>query len=308
MSNIEYFGHLGKVEQPDKFFQEQNYIVCRGITDLSKIDELVDLYDREIIPSSQKYLRQSTEWEYHYKTKAGGIANCFLNPHSYTKGVNGDFADKILQVLSAKEIQTSLAEISNKPPKFRLFQTMFFDHSTTPAHQDWIYLDSRPNGNLIAAWVALEDIYEEGIRFFVYPHTQEFMPQAKYKKIAIDRADDIFTEFYQEINELLESGKYEMYAPPLKKGDIFFWGSRIVHGSTPGINPDLRRKSLAAHFVPKGFRFGNLERNFRISLKKKYGLHYSVNRLDRLFEENNGLAKPNFVYQFLKKTLKSLGK
>jgi hypothetical protein len=110
------------------------------------------------------------------------------------------------------------------------------------------------------------------------------------------------------MNEFLESGKYEMYAPALKKGDIFFWGSRIVHGSTPGINPNLRRKSLAAHFVPKGFRFGNLERDFRISLRKKYGLHYSWHRLDRLFDEKNGLAKPNVVYQFLKKTLKSLVK
>ena len=285
--SIEYFGHLGKIENPFKFFEQNNYLICRGATNLEKIDELVDVYEKSIVPSPYKYLRQSTEWEHNRKTEAGGIANCFLNPHSYIKGINGKFADLILQVLSAQEIQQSLAQISEWSPNFRLFQTMFFDHSTTPAHQDWIYLDSRPNGHLIAAWVALEDIYEEGIRFFVYPHTHEFMPQAKYQKMAIERADDIYTEFYREMNEFLELGDFQMYAPPLQKGDIFFWGSRIVHGSTPGTNPNLRRKSLAAHFVPEGLRFGNLEKDFHISFQKKYNLKYSKNPLDQLFTEHN---------------------
>ena len=45
---------------------------------------------------------------------------------------------------------------------FSLMQGMLFDLITaTPAHQDWYYLDSVPSGNLIAAWIALEDGRED---------------------------------------------------------------------------------------------------------------------------------------------------
>ncbi|MDJ0530966.1 MAG: phytanoyl-CoA dioxygenase family protein [Xenococcaceae cyanobacterium MO_207.B15] len=328
MNKIEYFGHLGAIEDTFKFFQEHNYLICRGATNLKEIDDLVNFYDESIIHSSKKYLRQSTLWEVHQKTPVGGMINGFLNPHCYEKGINGQFADKILRVLSSNNIQECLAEMSRKPPNFKLFQTMFFDHNTTRPHQDWIFLDSRPNGHLIAAWIALQDIYPEGIRFYVYPGTHEFVPQAKYNKMHLEQPHDTVVNFLMEIDELLESGKFEMYAPRLQKGDIFFWGSRIVHGSTPGINPDLRRRSIAAHFVPDGFLFGNLEQDFQIFFKEKYGLNYSENKLDELFEEFNNLVeqnefpsspikqkdfaktsvKQNFIYQFFKKTLGSLRK
>lgn len=123
--------------------------------------------------------------------------------------------------------------------------------------------------------MALEDIYQEGIRFYVYPGTHNFIPQAKYNEGDSKRNQSIHQDFLKEINTILESKNFEMYAPPLKKGDIFFWGSRIIHGSIDGTNPNLRRRSIAAHFVPDGFRFGNLEKDFHPSFKQKYGLTYA---------------------------------
>ncbi len=78
-----------------------------------------------------------------------------------------------------------------------------------------------------------------------------------------------------------------MYAPPLQKGDIFFWGSRIIHGSTTGTNTNLRRRSIAAHFVPDGFGIGNLEIDFKLPFKEKYGLIYVDYSLDKIFENIN---------------------
>ena len=40
MSNFKYFGHSGSIDDPFKFFQEQNYIICQGATDLDSIDDL----------------------------------------------------------------------------------------------------------------------------------------------------------------------------------------------------------------------------------------------------------------------------
>ena len=286
---IEYFGHLGIIKDPLNFFQEHDYIICRGASDLDEIDNLVNFYEKFIVLSSKKYLRQSAQWESNQKASMGGIMNAFLDPHSYEKGINGQFSDHIFRILSSRSIQKSLAEISGKTPNFTLFQTMLFDYATTRPHQDWIFLDSRPNGHLIAAWVALEDIYPESIRFYVYPGTHKFYPKAKYDKMSIDEPHSIFRSFLKEIDEFLESSNSKMYAPPLQKGDIFFWGSRIIHGSTPGTNPKLRRRSLAAHFVPDGFGFGNLKDEVQLNIKNKYGLNYCQKELDKLFEDfNNG--------------------
>ncbi len=291
MSNLEYFGHLGKIKDPFEFFQEQDYIICRGATDLQQIDELVNFSEKFIVVSSHKYLRQSAQWESNQKSSAGGVINTFLDPHNYEQGINSKWSDHIFQVLSSKEIQKSLAEISGKTPDFRLFQTMFFDHTTTSPHQDWIFLDSKPNGHLIAGWVALEDIYPESIRFYVYPGTHKFYPKAKYDQMVINQPHSIHESFLKEIEEFLESTTSEMYAPPLQKGDIFFWGSRIIHGSTQGTNPQLRRRSLAAHFVPDGFGFGNLTEEVQFKLKNKYGLNYCEKELDKWFAEYNNLVE-----------------
>lgn len=305
MSKLSFFGHQGEIDDIHSFFQAENYIICRGAVDLGKIDDLVNFYNEAIVNSRRKYFRQANQWQPHDKTSANGIKNAFLNPHFFEQGDNGKFADKILSVLSAELIQESLRQISGKSVAFKLFQTMVFDHSTTRPHQDWIYLDSRPNGHLIAAWVALEDIPTDGIRFFVYPQTHHFAPKAAYKFDSATCITEVYEDFLSEIDQLLDSGQFEMYAPPLRKGDIFFWGSRIVHGSTPGTNPNLRRRSIAAHFVPDGFGFGDLQRELTVTFRQKYGLHYAYENFDQAFAKVNNPVRQSGVYQALTKSVVS---
>ncbi|CAK6688483.1 phytanoyl-CoA dioxygenase family protein [Synechococcus sp. CBW1002] len=285
MSKLKYFGHLGDdIDDPLEYFQEQNYIICRGATDLDKIDQVFSIYNDTVVDSDSNYLRQSGLWERHAKTGVGGVANCLLNCHSYEEGDNGMLSSAILSLLGSSSVQKSLSQISGKNNIFKLFQTMLFDHATTPPHQDWIYLDSRPNGHLIAAWVALEDTHLEGIRFYVYPGTHLMAPRSGY----LDRQHHaMYDGFLAEIRTYLESRDPQIYAPPLKKGDIFFWGSRIIHGSTPGPDRSLRRRSIAAHFVPDGFGFGNLREDFSLRFKERHGLVYADYALDGEFRQNN---------------------
>jgi phytanoyl-CoA hydroxylase len=287
-----YFGHKGPVTDPLSFFKEENYIICRGATDLSKVDRTYDIFNDLIVGSNDYYLRQSSNWERNTYTDAGGISNCLLQPHQFKRGRNGDFSDSILRLLSDNNIQEALEDISALGP-YSLVQTMFFDHSTTGPHQDWIYLDSRPNGKMIAAWVALEEIPEEGIRFYVYPGTHGYVPSGTYTQSG-SKWDliEYHSNFIAEIEALLQSGKYQMYAPPLKKGDIFFWSSKIIHGSTEGKVKSLRRRSIAAHFIPEGYAYGNLETDFDISYDQKYGLRYSTDPMDETFmlQNSNSVA------------------
>jgi phytanoyl-CoA hydroxylase len=288
-----FFGHRGEIIDPEQFFRDQQYIVCRGALDDQAIDGVVDLYRTHIIPSKRKYYRHSCQWERNQMTPYGGVSNTLVQPHSYERGSNGRFADRILKLLSTPAVRQALSLISGKPVDFTLYQTMFFDQSTTPPHQDWHYLDSRPNGHLIAGWMALQDILPEGIRFYVYPGTHCFIPSATYNRDSA--GPTAYNEnFVGEIRNYVASEQLEMYAPPLQKGDIFFWGSRIVHGSTPGMDPRLRRLSIAAHFVPDGFGFGNLERDFIVTYRERYGLRYAYNDMDLGFQNANPGEEADF--------------
>jgi phytanoyl-CoA hydroxylase len=291
---MRFFGHTGEITDPERFFREQEYIVCRGALNDQTISSAVDAYHTHIIPSNCKYLRQSSYWERNQITPYGGVSNGLLNPHSYERDANGRFSDRILKLLSTPAVRQTLALISGKSVDFTLYQTMLFDQSITESHQDWHYLDSRPNGHLIAGWFALEDILPEGIRFYVYPGTHHFMPRATYAHDAAD-TPALHQNFLNEMQSYLASERPEMYAPPLRKGDIFFWGSRIVHGSTPGTDPRLRRRSIAAHFVPDGFRFGNLERDIIMPYRDRYGLRYAYYDMDEQFEGQNPGRVSRFV-------------
>jgi phytanoyl-CoA hydroxylase len=286
---MRFFGHLGDIADPERFFREQEYVVCRGALDGQAIGSVLDAYHTNVMPSNRKYLRQSGRWERNQMTPYGGVGNGLLNPHGYERDSNGRFADRVLKLLSTPAVRQTLALISGKSVDFTLYQTMLFDQSITGPHQDWNFLDSRPNGHLIAGWIALEDILPEGIRFYVYPGSHHFLPRATYTQGAADLSA-LHRNFTNEIRDYLASERPEMYAPSLRKGDIFFWGSRVIHGSTPGTDPRLRRRSIAAHFVPDGFRYGNLERDINLPYRERYSLRYAYHDMDMWFEKHNTLA------------------
>ena len=288
-----YFAHSGSISDPKTFFAQENYIICRGATDSVELEQLFDFYNQHIATSPQLYLRQSKQWQKNQYSEFGGITNAFLQPHCYQQDIQGEFADKILKLTANPKIQQALNQISGIGP-YSLAQTMFFDQKTTRSHQDWIYLDSKPNGYIIAAWIALEDIPTEGIRFFVYPESQNFQPQTSYNQQGKGLAT--FDNFLREIDGVLATGQYEMYAPSIQKGDIFFWGSKIIHGSIAGIDKSLRRRSLAAHFLPDGFKFGNLVQEVEIDFAEKYNLKYrNLDYLNREFYKHNSEKKKNSV-------------
>jgi phytanoyl-CoA hydroxylase len=284
---MHFFGHLGPVFQPQAFFSRNDYIVCRGALQEHLVGEVIKIYEKTFYKSEKKFLRQSGRWETNsMHRQSHGVENCFLNPHAYQERPNSELSEAILELFSTPEIQTILKLCGDKDVSFNLYQTMLFDRSVTAPHQDWVYLDSKPGGHLIAAWIALEDIYPESIRFCVYPETQHFKPVANYSDVN-DQELGKERDFVHEIAHYLKTSSHAMYAPSLRKGDIFFWGSRLIHGSTPGSDENLRRRSIAGHFVPKGFKFGNLRNEIEMTFANKHGLNYAIYPLDEGFVENN---------------------
>lgn len=93
-------------------------------------------------------------------------------------------------------------------------QSMLFDqNAATKPHQDWWYLDSRPAGQLLAAWIALEDIDQRAGRFYLMPRTTALRP--------LD-PDPLVThsEWLLRIRRLLDDHLEQVHTPAMRRGDV----------------------------------------------------------------------------------------
>ncbi|MCW7537297.1 phytanoyl-CoA dioxygenase family protein [Aquabacterium sp. A7-Y] len=234
--------------QEAAYYNQHGYVVLPGLVSEAKIDRLMDLYRRDILPSDSKFFRQSTNaYETNRINEHGYVAQSFLDVHAYKSFP--EFREAVMEIYFAPEVLEALTRITGSA-RHNLMQSMLFDlNAATPPHQDWWYLDSVPNGHLLAAWIALEDIDERAGRFYVMPGSQT---------VNLHEAELPHSKWLERMADYVEKHRSELHAPAMKKGDVMFWNSRTVHGSLHTIDPRFSRKSLTAHYLPSEMTYGNL--------------------------------------------------
>jgi phytanoyl-CoA hydroxylase len=229
-------------------YEEQGYAVARGVIPERRLQRVLQLYRRDILPSKMRFYRQNTNhYEYNRITPHGYVAQSFLDIHAYA-GFS-EFRDAALEVFFHDNLLALISELTGAD-SHRLVQSMLFDLNTaTPPHQDWWYVDSIPNGCLVACWVALEDIHEHAGRFFV---------MAGSNRCVFHESGLSHSDWLKRVKTYVEQHPEKLRAPALEAGDVLFWNSRTIHGSLPTIDERYSRKSLTCHYVPGNMKFGNL--------------------------------------------------
>jgi len=231
---------------PKQYYDEHGYYIFRNLVPAELIDDCLEKYRQDILPSGKRFFRQSSNrWKFNRITSKGYCQQSFLDIHDYP-----EHSELNLRILCSEQVRTALQELTGAD-QHNLMQSMFFDlNAATPAHQDWYYLDSMPNGYLLAGWFALEDIHEEAGRFYVLPgsHLIDFELNED-EKIAN-------SSYVSKLKAFMADHSEDIYAPALKKGDVLFWNSRTIHGSLETVNPAYSRKSLTAHYLPSSYQFG----------------------------------------------------
>ncbi|AKG20946.1 phytanoyl-CoA dioxygenase family protein [Calothrix sp. 336/3] len=271
------------------YYDENGYAVFKGLIPHELVERLMTLYCRKILPSKYPFFRQSnSKYEVNSVNEYGYVKQSFLDIHDYTN--YPEFSAVAKEIFCSNEMQMALKQLTDLE-SFNLMQTMLFDSNTeTQPHQDWWYLDTVPNGNLVAAWIALEDIDERAGRFYVMPKTHNL-------NFHSDNPDLSHSQWLKRIKEYFDSHQENIQAPELKKGDVLFWNSRTIHGALKTTDTSFSRKSLTGHYIPSIYKFGNLfKTKDYIKYKNFNGVNYYRNQPDYNFSNHLKSNLKNWVY------------
>jgi phytanoyl-CoA hydroxylase len=231
-----------------KYYESDGYVVMPGLITTDKVESLLKAYREQIVPSKAKFFRQNTNvYETNRFTSGGHVAQSFLDIHNYKKFP--EFRKSALDIYFSNEMLQALSDLTGSSRHNLMESTLFDANTVTPAHQDWWYLDSIPNGHLLAAWIALEDIEEDAGRFYLVPQTH---------KTVLHESGMPHSVWLARMKEYVDAHADKVLVPALKKGDVVFWNSGTIHGSLPTKDLRYSRKSMIGHYMPSELTFGNL--------------------------------------------------
>jgi phytanoyl-CoA hydroxylase len=235
-----------------KYYDEQGYVVVRGLVSSAVCDQMRKVFDDEVKPFGGYIYRQASAIpERHVRTDHGYMLNSILNIHAVDPRHFSKFRRAGSDLITSAPLQRAVRTLLGEPGK--IVQSMYFEgNPSTWAHQDTYYLDSEKLGQMVGAWTALEDIAPGAGRFFIYPKSHLI-------DLALNRGDLSIASnhagYKKLIIEIIRQNGLECRAPALRKGDVLFWGSKTIHGSMQTTQPQFSRSSVTSHYIPASARF-----------------------------------------------------
>ena len=233
-------------------FREHGYVVRRSLLDAALCERAMECFTREVKPYDGHLYRQaSAEPERHRFDTGHHVLNSLLNPVSVDPRRFPRFRAVSEEVLSQGPLFEAVEELQGESTI--LVQSMYFEgNPATWPHQDCYYLDAERSGELIGAWIALEDIDARAGRFYVVPgsHRLDLGANAGNLNIA-----DNHERYKRLVASIIEKKGLERRAPALERGDVLLWSSRTIHGTLRAEDCRHARSSYTAHFLPASTRF-----------------------------------------------------
>ena len=178
--------------------------------------------------------KKSIRWENGNKIMFAIHKSAYISSIGLNKQLKG-----ILEMLLGKKIE--------------LFQSInFFTGSQQRTHSDFVHMSTFPKGNLIAVWIALEDMCEENGPLHYYPGSHK-LPCILNNDYQNDGTrfmigNKTYDKYEDEVERILKKSKLKKQKFIANKGDILIWHSNLLHGGEEVINAKLTRKSMVLHY------------------------------------------------------------
>ncbi len=207
-------------------FPEKGFIILRGFFK-DNSDEINEEVEELLSKGSVKFDKVNKIMFAIHKSKL--LLSIGQNPE----------LNKILEFLMGKDI-TLFSSIN------------FMQGSGQRAHSDEFHMTTYPHANIIAAWIALEDVDEDNGTLFYYPGSHK-LPYIMNKDFGNEGTKYLlgpkdYDAYEDKIAEVIEEQniKYETFHA--KKGDVLIWHANLLHGGLPVKKPNSTRRSMVFHY------------------------------------------------------------
>lgn len=208
-------------------WSENGYAVLEGFFDASRIDKIV-----ETVEGLKK--DPKTIWQH------GKRIMFSIHQSDFLFNVGADpMLMKILGMLMGKKVE--------------LFQSLnFFEGSQQRAHSDSIHMTTFPYGNLIATWVALEDLTEDCGPLFYYPgsHKLPYIMNGDFGNVGtkFKLGKKSYGDYEDRIEALVNEHGLQKKHFIAKKGDLLIWHANLLHGGEAIKRKGSTRNSMVFHY------------------------------------------------------------
>ena len=257
------------------YFEEHGYVILRNVIPYEICDAI-----SEALENAYRYGSKTINAQF---PDEGGVKRHIKAGESYKSARMIDTYMVLPASLSAlfnKEIEDFLTFAFEEEPL--LFQSLnFIEGSGQRLHQDTAFVVTNKPMNMIASWIALEDVQQGGgeLNFIPGSHRyDEYIFSAKYKHFSPQRdGKKSLDDFYRHIDKEIEKNDGQIDSFLANKGDVLLWHADLYHGGAPVKLENTTRKSLVGHYCPISaepnfFNFAN--KNIHQKDKHKFASAY----------------------------------
>jgi ectoine hydroxylase-related dioxygenase (phytanoyl-CoA dioxygenase family) len=144
--------------------------------------------------------------------------------------------------------------------------SLTFENGTEQAaHIDSWFFYTKPLNSMIGIWIALEDIDDDQGPLFYYEnsHLLDYTcPLEVNANLDISETGNALTKnLFEKIQNM------KKIKVTCKKGDVFIWNSKLVHGGSSILNENKTRNSIVFHLIDKDSKLFNFNDFMRYGTK-----------------------------------------
>jgi ectoine hydroxylase len=115
-----------------------------------------------------------------------------------------------------------------------------------------IQLSTFPYGNIIAVWIALEDMTLDNGLLHYYPgsHKLPYLMNDGYGNTGSRYmlGSKTYVDYEDAVEEMIGKNPLEKNTFTAKAGDALIWHANLLHGGEKVLDPNTTRKSMVFHF------------------------------------------------------------
>jgi ectoine hydroxylase-related dioxygenase (phytanoyl-CoA dioxygenase family) len=209
--------------------------------------KLNNTYDEKIIDSILKQINNFRE-----STQDYGMDNVHMN-FGNRIGRLHYLIKEYYELLLNDNVLNIIKEQINNP--LILGSLTFENGSEQVPHIDSWFFYTKPLNSMIGVWIALEDIEDDQGPLFYYENSHLIdytCPLEINSNLGIGETGNALTN--NLINKIQDIKKINVTC---KKGDVFIWNSKLVHGGSPILNENKTRNSIVFHLIDRESKLFN---------------------------------------------------